>query len=110
VVNLSLVSVQQDRGGTEYAVGFRARFVTGARFQHVRPYSGRDNTVTVSAGFDERGPEPGYLYIYRKLDIALWRSALPESAGDPDGQFSETIAAGAGTYYDATASVVSSHP
>jgi hypothetical protein len=60
--------------------------------------------------FDEGGPEPGYLYIYRKLDIGLWRSAMPESHDDPDGQFFETIAVGAGSYYDAIASVRSRRP
>ena len=52
------------------------------------------------AAFDETERELPYSYIFRGLQLSLWRPTLPESATDTDGRYFSTIGIGRKGYYD----------
>ncbi|WP_143133031.1 outer membrane protein assembly factor BamE [Pseudoduganella namucuonensis] len=49
--------------------------------------------------FDENDVELGYSYIFPMLDLSLWRSTIPDSGSDPDGQYFEAIGLGKEGYF-----------
>lgn len=55
--------------------------------------------VLQHAPFDERDPELGYSYVFRTLDLALWRPVLPESATDEEGRTFLTVGIGRPGYF-----------
>lgn len=51
------------------------------------------------APFDAEDPELGYSYIFRALELSVWRPVIPEDEGDPTGQFFESVGVGRKGYY-----------
>ncbi|WP_444911677.1 hypothetical protein [Microbulbifer sp. PAAF003] len=50
--------------------------------------------------YDNNDPELGYSYVFKKLQLSLWRGTLPESEHDEDGKYFESVAIGASGYFD----------
>jgi hypothetical protein len=79
----------------------------GAAF--VTVYGGKDvfetrasdlvDLVSKEAPFDSEHPELGYSYIFPRLELSLWRPAMPEDEQDPEGQYFSTIGIGKRGYY-----------
>ncbi|MGL1936236.1 MAG: hypothetical protein OCD01_14495 [Fibrobacterales bacterium] len=44
--------------------------------------------------YDNPGVEPGYSFDFKKLNVSLWRSGIPESEDDEDGKYIEAIGVG----------------
>jgi hypothetical protein len=58
--------------------------------------------VSRHARYDETNPELGYTYVFRDLDMSLWRGTLPETgqaADDDDGRYFEAVAIGITGYF-----------
>lgn len=51
------------------------------------------------ATFDANDPELGYGYIFKDLQLSLWRSVIPETSAGPDGQYFEAIGIGSSEYF-----------
>lgn len=49
--------------------------------------------------FDKDDPEIGYSYIFKKLQLSLWRGVLPECEHDSDGMHFETVGIGVDDYF-----------
>jgi hypothetical protein len=56
--------------------------------------------VSRDAAFDQTHRELPYSYIFRDLQLSLWRPTIPESDTDTDGRFFSTIGVGKRGYYD----------
>jgi hypothetical protein len=54
--------------------------------------------IARDASYDETGREFPYSYIFRQLQLSLWRPVLPED--DDSGLFFSTIGVGRRGYYD----------
>ena len=54
--------------------------------------------ISRDASYDERGREFPYSYIFRQLQLSLWRPVLPDD--DDSGRFFSTIGVGRRGYYD----------
>ena len=50
--------------------------------------------------FDQSDPEIPYSYLFRGLQLSLWRPTIPESDADTDGRCFSTIGIGKRGYYD----------
>jgi hypothetical protein len=57
--------------------------------------------IARDATFDESYWEFPYSYIFRELQLILWRPVVPESDTDPDGRYFSTIGIGRRGYVDA---------
>jgi hypothetical protein len=55
--------------------------------------------VSQYGDYYDRDPQLGFSYVFRGLDLALWRSMMPESDDDPDGQFFDAVGAGGEGYF-----------
>src|SRR5262249_29981179 len=55
--------------------------------------------ISRNAAFDPDDWELGYSYVFRALDLSLWRPFLPESPNDPEGRQFMTIGIGVKGYY-----------
>lgn len=54
------------------------------------------------ASFDPNGPEPGYTYIFPKLQLSLWRPVVPDASqvpDDPTGRTFEAVSVGPVGYF-----------
>lgn len=50
--------------------------------------------------YDTSDPELGYSYIFKELQLSLWRNTLPEKDLDEDGKHFESVAIGVSNYYE----------
>lgn len=55
--------------------------------------------ISKSAEFDPNDPELGYSYIFKSLQLSLWRATVPESPADEDGRYFEAVGVGAPGYF-----------
>lgn len=55
--------------------------------------------IEQGAVYDPNDPELGYSYVFKTLQLSLWRSTVPEEANDPDGQHFEAIGIAARNYF-----------
>lgn len=46
-----------------------------------------------------RGPKPGHTYLFKDLQLALWRQVVPEDEHDEEGRYFDTVSLGAAGYY-----------
>ena len=55
----------------------------------------------VSAGhaFDDTDPEVGHAFVFKDLQVGLWRQVLPKDGGDRDGMYFDTVSVGVAGYY-----------
>ena len=56
--------------------------------------------ISRDEAFDAKHREIPYSYIFRGLQLSLWRPSIPESAGDADGRCFSTVGIGRRGYYD----------
>ena len=49
--------------------------------------------------FDENDPELGYSYVFKKLQLSLWRATVPKNELDQDGKYFEAVAIGIANYF-----------
>jgi hypothetical protein len=57
--------------------------------------------ISRDSAFDESDPEIPCTYLFRGLQLSLWRPLAPESDTDADGRYFSTIGIGREGYYDA---------
>lgn len=50
--------------------------------------------------YDNNDPELGYSYVFKKLQLSLWRGTFPESEHDEDGKYFESVAIGVENYFE----------
>jgi hypothetical protein len=50
--------------------------------------------------YDTQEPEQGYSYIFKKLQLSLWRGTMPENETDEDGQYFEAVGIAADNYFE----------
>ncbi|WP_415894565.1 hypothetical protein ACMXYQ_08965 [Neptuniibacter sp. PT34_22] len=50
--------------------------------------------------YDNSDPELGHSYIFKKLQLSLWRGTLPEDENDEDGKYFESVAIGVSNYFE----------
>ena len=48
---------------------------------------------------DQDDPEFGHTYVYKDIQVAFWRHAMPEADDDEDGRYFDTVALGRSGYY-----------
>lgn len=56
--------------------------------------------ISRDSGFDQSDPEIPYSYLFRGLQLSLWRPTIPASDKDTEGRFFSTIGIGKSGYYD----------
>jgi hypothetical protein len=56
--------------------------------------------ISRNSEFDQSDPEIPYTYLFRGLQLSLWRPTIPESDMDTDGRYFSTIGIGKRGYYD----------
>ena len=49
--------------------------------------------------YDPSDPELGYSYIFKKLQLSLWRSVISENESDSEGQYFEAVGIGGRDYF-----------
>jgi len=50
--------------------------------------------------YDANNPEIGYSYLFKNLQLSLWRGTMPENDFDEDGIYFEAVGIGADNYFD----------
>jgi hypothetical protein len=50
--------------------------------------------------YDSNDPELGYSYIFKTLQLSLWRGTLPENSNDEDGKYFEAVGIGGANYFE----------
>jgi len=50
--------------------------------------------------YDENDPELGYSYIFKNIDLSLYRSVVPENDEDKEGKYFSTIGIGIKGYWE----------
>jgi hypothetical protein len=55
--------------------------------------------VSARYPFDPNDPELGWSYVFRDIDVALWRETKPERKGVPEGRSFDSIGVGVKGYY-----------
>ena len=61
------------------------------------------NFISQEAPYDPEDPEFEFIYVFPKLERALWRPLNPEDEDDPEGQYFSTIGIGRQGYFSARA-------
>jgi len=56
--------------------------------------------ISRDSEFDQSDSEIPYSYLFRGLQLSLWRPTIPESDADTDGRYFSTIGIGKRGYYD----------
>jgi hypothetical protein len=56
--------------------------------------------ISRDSAFDQSDPEIPYSYLFRDLQLSLWRPVIPESDTDSEGRYFSTIGIGKRGYYD----------
>ena len=59
--------------------------------------------ISQHAALDENNEELCYSYVFPELELSVWRSIIPESSDDEDGQYFSTIGIGRVGYYSKSA-------
>jgi hypothetical protein len=59
--------------------------------------------ISQDCPYDADDPDIPYSYLFRKLQLSLWRQCVPESARDKEGRYFDTIGIGRKGYYDGVA-------
>ena len=85
--------IELSRGSVFRAV-YRDLDVFATPADEVVAYISRDSE------FDRSDPEIPYSYLFRGLQLSLWRPTIPESDTDTDGRYFSTIGIGKRGYYD----------
>jgi hypothetical protein len=55
--------------------------------------------VSADTPYDPDDWELGYTYVFRAIELSLWRPIVPESPADLDGQFFEAVGLGIRGYF-----------
>lgn len=50
--------------------------------------------------FDKNEPELGHSYIFKKLQLSLWRGTMPENENDEDGKYFEAVGIAEANYFE----------
>lgn len=50
--------------------------------------------------FDLDDPELGYSYVFKSLQLSLWRGTLPDDENDNEGKFFEAVGVGCSCYFE----------
>lgn len=50
--------------------------------------------------YDKNDPELGYSYVFKNLQLSLWRGTLPGNEQDEDGKYFESVAIGVSNYFE----------
>lgn len=50
--------------------------------------------------YDTNDPELGYSYIFKGLQLSLWRGTLPENTKDEDGKYFQAVGLGEANYFE----------
>lgn len=102
-----------------YLSGFMVDFNTSGKVEFIEladspkfqaKYHGRNlhklksdealNYVSQFDTFDTDDPELGYSYIFKNLQLSLWRGTLPEDEFDEDGAYFEAVGIASDNYFD----------
>lgn len=67
---------------------------------HRVPAEDAVSIVGKSDKFDEDDPELGYSYIFKKIQMSLWRGSIPEDNEDEDGKYFEAIGIAQNDYFE----------
>jgi hypothetical protein len=60
--------------------------------------------ISRDSTFDQGDPEVPYTYVFRGLQLSLWRPVLPQSETDIEGRYFSTIGIGREGYFDVASS------
>lgn len=55
--------------------------------------------LSIKDSYDSTDPELGYSYIFKSLQISLWRGTMPENEQDNDGMYFEAIGVANESYF-----------
>lgn len=94
-VDVPTVEYLELSGGLAVRANYRDLDVFATPAEECVAYISRDSA------FDKTDPEIPYAYLFRDLQLVLWRPTIPESDTDTDGRFFSTIGIGRRGYYDA---------
>ena len=50
--------------------------------------------------YDANDPELGHSYIFKGLQLSLWRGTIPENINDEDGKYFEAVGIGEANYFE----------
>lgn len=50
--------------------------------------------------YDRNDPEVGYSYIFKNLQLSLWRGTMPDEGADEDGKYFEAVGIATGGYFE----------
>lgn len=67
---------------------------------HKMPATEAVEFVSKYDSYDSKDPELGYSYIFKDLQLSLWRGTLPENTSDEDGKYFEAIGIGEANYFE----------
>jgi len=81
-------------GGSVVRALYRELDVFATPADEVVTYFSRESEL------DQSDPEIPYCYLFRKLQLSLWRPSIPESDTDTDGRYFSTIGIGKRGYFD----------
>ncbi len=66
-------------------------------------HTAAQDAVTFISQFDTHDaddPEVGYSYVFKKLQLSLWRGTVPEDEADEDGKYFEAVGVGTDGYFE----------
>ena len=55
--------------------------------------------VSADTPYDPSIRELGYAYVFPAIELSLWRSVMPDSDDDQDGQYFEAVGLGVAGYF-----------
>jgi hypothetical protein len=58
------------------------------------------NFVSEYDSYDRNDPEVGYSYIFKRLQLSLWRGTMPENEADDDGKYFEAVGVATDGYFE----------
>ena len=58
------------------------------------------NYVSKIDNFDKTEPEQGYSYIFKGIQLSLWRGTMPENEADDDGKYFEAVGIAVENYFE----------
>jgi len=67
---------------------------------HSLPASKLIEHLSRQSAYDRDDPELGYSYIFKDMQLSLWRSVMPESSADPVGRYFEAVGIGVHGYFN----------
>jgi hypothetical protein len=66
---------------------------------HATPALELVELISSRTAFDNADPELGYSYIFKDIQLSLWRSSMPESSSDSEGRYFESVGIGVPGYF-----------